>query len=276
MKFLLHTNSRHLLLLTLITVFSAACSFSRYGRDSAPRVRVDTDKVRDAVPRREPRARNGNPPFYKVRGRKYYVLDSSSGYVKRGIASWYGTKFHGRKTSSGEIYDMYKMTAAHTTLPLPTYARVTNLENGRSVIVRINDRGPFHQNRLIDLSYVAAKKLGIVAKGTGLVEVRSVSPAERRKSKKSRTAPPAAEPATTLAQNAIYIQVGAFASQYNAQQLLNELSNVVSPSLLRIALHTDNQLHRVRVGPISDVREADRLADLLSQNGYTNSQIVVE
>src|SRR5512143_1873224 len=144
-------------------------------KDSGPRRPVDTSNVSEPVPRNEPRSRYGNPASYVVDGREYHVLATSNGYVERGIASWYGTKFHGGRTSSGETYDMYKMTAAHKTLPIPCYARVTNLENGRSVIVRVNDRGPFHDNRIIDLSYAAANRIGISPKGTGLVEVRAVS-----------------------------------------------------------------------------------------------------
>lgn len=130
----------------------------------------------DAVPNVEPKSKQGNMPSYVVFGHKYYTRPTSRDYVERGVASWYGSDFHGRKTSNGERYDMYDMTAAHKTLPLPTYARVTNLENGRSTVLRINDRGPFHDNRLIDLSYSAARKLGVVQRGTAKVEVRSVDP----------------------------------------------------------------------------------------------------
>ena len=141
---------------------------------SAPPANIDA--VPDAVPRAEPRSAHGNPPFYDVFGQRYYVMASASGYVERGVASWYGPNFHGVNTSSGELYDMYGMTAAHKTLPLPCYARVTNLRNGRSVVVRINDRGPFVANRLIDLSYTAAAKLDMLREGTTLVEVRTLAP----------------------------------------------------------------------------------------------------
>ncbi len=133
----------------------------------------------DAIPKPEPLSKWGNPPSYTVFGKTYYVRTSSKNYVERGIASWYGKKFHGRRTSSGEPYDMYAMTAAHKTLPLPTYARVTNLENGRTIVVRINDRGPFVDNRLIDLTYSGAKRLGMLAKGTALVEVRAIDPLQK-------------------------------------------------------------------------------------------------
>jgi rare lipoprotein A len=132
--------------------------------------------VPDAVPRVEPRSRTGNPPFYEVFGKRYYVLSSSVAYVERGVASWYGPGFHKVRTSTGEVYDMYGMTAAHKTLPLPAYVRVTNLQNGRSVLVRVNDRGPFVGNRIIDLSYTAASRLDMLRNGTAMVEVRAIDP----------------------------------------------------------------------------------------------------
>jgi rare lipoprotein A len=135
------------------------------------------DSVPDMVPRNEPRSRNGNPPFYDVMGKRYFVLSSSVGYVERGVASWYGPGFHKVRTSTGEPYDMYAMTAAHKTLPLPAYVRVTNLQNGRSIVVRVNDRGPFVGNRIIDLSYTAASKLDMLRNGTAMVEVRTLEAA---------------------------------------------------------------------------------------------------
>ena len=153
----------------------AGCSISSTG-DGAPRSRPDVSGIPDAVVRAEPKSRYGNPPSYVVHGRRYRVLDSAHGYRVQGVASWYGTKFHGKRTSSGETYDMHKMTAAHKSLPLPTYVRVTSLENGRQVVVRVNDRGPFHDDRLIDLSYVAAVKLGLDRSGTARVEVEALDP----------------------------------------------------------------------------------------------------
>jgi rare lipoprotein A len=136
---------------------------------------LDIDSIPDAVPRAEARSAHGNPPYYDVFGQRYAVLPSSEGFVERGVASWYGPNFHGKSTSSGEPYDMYAMTAAHRTLPIPCYARITNLSNGRSVIVRINDRGPFASNRIVDLSYTAAAKLDIIRPGTAFVELRTIS-----------------------------------------------------------------------------------------------------
>lgn len=134
----------------------------------------DGAEIPDAVPRVEPLSRSGNPASYHVRGKRYFTKKTSAGHVERGLASWYGKQFHGRKTSSGERYDMYGMTAAHKTLPLPTYVQVTNVENGRTAVVKVNDRGPFHGPRVIDLSYSAAKKLGVIQKGTAMVEVRAI------------------------------------------------------------------------------------------------------
>lgn len=139
----------------------------------------------DAVPMAEPRSRYGNPKAYEVMGERYFVLNSAAGYKERGRASWYGTKFHGKRTSSGEPYDMYQMTAAHKTLPLPTYVRVTRKSNGRSVIVKVNDRGPFHTGRIIDLSYAAAARLDLLKEGSAEVEVEALDP----------DAPPPAAPA---------------------------------------------------------------------------------
>ena len=153
--------------------------FSTYSGAFAYYIPVDpyfnADKVADAIPKDEPKSHYGNPKNYTVFGKKYHVLDSAKNYSKEGIASWYGPKFQAKKTSSGEKYDMYQMTAANKELPLPTYAQVTNLENGKSVIVKINDRGPFKKNRLIDLSYAAAKKLDMAQKGTAKVRVTTIA-----------------------------------------------------------------------------------------------------
>src|SRR6185295_17663113 len=167
----------------LAALLLAACS----GNSSRPRnddgypdlasVPKDIHAVPDARPVAEPRSRYGNPKAYEVFGERYFVLGSAAGYKEQGRASWYGTKFHGQRTSSGETYDMYQMTAAHKTLPLPTYVRVTRLSNGRSVVVKVNDRGPFHQGRIIDLSYAAATRLDLLKDGSAEVEVEAVEPA---------------------------------------------------------------------------------------------------
>lgn len=171
--------------LAVLIIFVSGCGKrSRKALDSAPKnppSHAHLLKVPDAKPKIEPLSRYGNrfknnSNSYVAKRKRYRVMSTSKGYRARGLASWYGTYFHGKKTSSGEKYNMYQMTAAHPTLPLPTYARVTNLENGKSVIVKVNDRGPFHSNRLIDVSYVAAAKLGMLGRGTGKVEVISIDP----------------------------------------------------------------------------------------------------
>ncbi|HUO96353.1 MAG TPA: septal ring lytic transglycosylase RlpA family protein [Steroidobacteraceae bacterium] len=211
----------------------------------------------DAVPSAEPRAALGNPPFYEVYGQRYTVLESSHDYLERGVASWYGPDFHGVRTSTGEPYDMYAMTAAHRTLPLPAYARVTNLRNGRSVIVRINDRGPFKANRIIDLSYAAALKLDMVRDGTTLVEVRALEP--------GGVPPPAPPPAQ------LYAQAGAFAVADNAERLRDRLAAAgVGPLILRSDSQGGRTLYRLRIGPIESVDAYDALVGRLRALGVSS------
>jgi rare lipoprotein A len=218
------------------------------------------ESVPDAVPRLEPRSGHGNPPFYDVLGRRYFVLASADGYFERGVASWYGPTFHGGNTSSGEQYDMYGMTAAHKTLPLPTYARVTNLRNGRSVVVRINDRGPFVANRLIDLSYTAAAKLDMIREGTTLVEVHALTPGAPDQLTRSAEAPPPS----------LYVQAGAFADERNAQHLLERLHGAGLPSAFVLSpLEGRSGLYRVRLGP-------DALAARLTTLGIPDAFLAVD
>ena len=216
-----------------------------------------------------PKSRYGNPRSYVVLGRRYNTLSSARGFVERGIASWYGKKFHGRRTSSGETYDMYKMTAAHKTLPLPTYVSVRNLSTGREIRVCVNDRGPFHSNRIIDLSYAAANKLGIARKGTGFVEVRAIGPG-------SAPARAVAVSARGGAAGAVevFIQAGAFRVAANAERLRASLA-AISGTPVRV-LRAGDRLYRVRLGPLSGVEEADRLANALARFGYERPQIVAE
>lgn len=162
--------------LAILALVAAGCASKSPTDGSVTRRDIDPDSVPDAVPRVEPYSKYGNPPSYEVFGKRYSTLPSSKGFVQTGVASWYGEDFHGKRASNGETYDMFAMTAAHKELPLPTYARVTNLENGRSIVVRVTDRGPFVGDRVIDLSWVAAAKLRLATKGTGLVEVRAIDP----------------------------------------------------------------------------------------------------
>jgi rare lipoprotein A len=228
---------------------------------------ADIAATPDAVPRAEPRSAHGNPAFYDALGRRYYVLATADGYLERGVASWYGPTFHGGNTSSGEQYDMYAMTAAHKTLPLPCYARVTNLRNGRSVVVRINDRGPFVANRLIDLSYTAAAKLDMLREGTTLVEVRTLSPA----------VPDALTRASAQPPPALYVQAGAFADQQNAQRLLARLQAAgLERAFIALPLQNGAHLYRVRLGPVDSVAQFDELAARLSALGIPDARLAID
>ena len=234
------------------------------------------DSMSDAIPRIEPRARSGNPPFYVVFGKRYYVLSSSVGYRERGVASWYGPGFHKVRTSIGEPYDMYGMTAAHKTLPLPAYARVTNLQNGRSVVVRVNDRGPFVGNRIIDLSYSAAAKLDMLRNGTAMVEVRTIDPSAPPPvvTASATPAPAAAPPAATAltivapataapAGSAPTGSTPAAAPPATAPGTATPTSGggVTSPGAAATALF-------VQAGAFSDPANAERLAEKLRGGRY--------
>lgn len=267
-------------------------------RDSAPDGHVDHHSVPDAVPRHEPFSRYGNPDSYEVFGRRYTVLQSASGYYQEGTASWYGTKFHGQRTSSGEPYNMYAMTAAHKTLPIPVYVEVTHLQNGRKVVVRVNDRGPFVDDRIIDLSYVAAKKLGISETGTGPVSIRVIDalnpPAvQAADSKPAATAPAGSEIAANntvtlpeatrpvgtdaAAAGLIYLQVGAFSEQANATSLLQRLLTATTENVVITRLAEGvNNVYRVRIGPLASDAVVQRLRAQLGELGIPAPHIVVE
>ncbi|MBQ4854834.1 septal ring lytic transglycosylase RlpA family protein [Rhodanobacter sp. B2A1Ga4] len=244
---------------------------SRYrdGEDSVPPP-LDVSKLVEPVPKAEPRSLYGNKSPYTVRGQTYRVLPSARGYDERGIASFYGNKFHGYKTSSLETYDMYAFSAASTTLPLPSYARVTNLETGRSVIVRVNDRGPFHDNRLIDLSYAAAVKIGIWPKGTGLVEVRGIDPGQPLQ----ELPPPAV---VTGGHPGIYLQVGAFADADNADRLAQRLRRAnLGAVQVSEAMINGQRVRRVRVGPLASVDRADQVTARIEGMGLPRPQVAVD
>lgn len=277
------------------------------------------DAVPDAVPRIEPRARNGNPPFYDVFGKRYYVLSSSVGYWERGVASWYGPGFHKVRTSTGEPYDMYGMTAAHRTLPLPAYVRVTNLQNGRSVVVRVNDRGPFVGNRIIDLSYTAAAKLDMLRNGTAMVEIHTIDPtappptitassaspgATAPTPSGAAASPPSAAPpsiapltimpsavaapavsptvaatatATAAPAPALFVQAGAFADPANAERLAERLRG---GNLGKVFVRDDQiagrRMYRVRIGPVPDVADFDRVVAALERAGISDAHLALD
>jgi rare lipoprotein A len=278
------------------------------------------------VPRNEPRSRNGNPPFYDVMGRRYFVLSSSVGYVERGVASWYGPGFHQVRTSTGEPYDMYAMTAAHKTLPLPAYVRVTNLQNGRSIVVRVNDRGPFVGNRIIDLSYTAAAKLDMLRNGTAMVEVRSLEPVSANTPLVAQAATPNATPnasptaaptaapliaspitaaaeapspasaasadsalptasadlnsggiSTVPVPRALFIQAGAFSDPRNAERLLEKLrGGGYGHVFVRDNEIQGRRMYRVRIGPVPDVAEFDRIVAALERVGISDAHLALD
>ncbi len=260
----------------------AACG-SGPVRDSGPptgSVRIP-DLPADPVPRPEPRSRYGNGPQYKVLGKHYRVMPSSAGYQERGVASWYGRKFHGNLTSNRETYNMYAMSAAHKTLPLPTYVRVRNLSNNKSVIVRVNDRGPFVHNRIIDLSYAAALKLDMVRDGTGLVEVTAISfdepPGDRPVRESVPAAPPEPTPEPPAPADRLFIQVGAFGDRANAERRLGTLSGAgIRGAFIHEEQASGQALYRVRIGPVADVVQYDLLVEELENLGITDPYLISE
>jgi rare lipoprotein A len=251
-------------------------------KDSGPDIVPDISGIPEPVPVLEPLARYGNRPSYTVLGRTYQVMEDSTGYRERGVASWYGNKFHGRPTSSFEPYDMYKFTAAHRTLPLPSYVQVTNLDNGKSVVVRVNDRGPFHGDRLIDLSYVAAVKLDMHHRGTAPVEVRILTPADS--GTRLAAAPGtgigpvgagvSAHAARPLPARA-FLQVASFSQHDNAQRMQQQL---ISAGVRNVDLQradVDGQtLWRVRVGPYGRSSNLERARQKIRSLGLGEPQTV--
>lgn len=261
----------------LSVMFLSACGsveVAPSSSDKAPSKQVDVSKIPNAVPKDEPRSRYGNPKSYVVFDKRYYVMESNKGFVEKGIASWYGTKFHGRRTSSGETYDMYAMTAAHKNLPLPTYVEVTNLKNGKQIIVKVNDRGPFHENRIIDLSYTAATKLDIVKNGTGLVEIRVVGPGQTVSIDAAKGAPVVSTP-TIKNEDGFYIQVGSFGNLTNAEGLKQKLAPIGKDKInISEVVVSGNALYRVRIGPLTDIDQADAIISDLTNYDVNEHRIV--
>jgi len=267
---------------------------AKYYKDDGPGqdIPANLDAIPDAVPRVEPLHRFANRP-YMVFGREYVPATSLRPYRERGVASWYGRKFHGEKTSTGEAYDMYAMTAAHPTLPLPSYARVTSVATGRSVVVRVNDRGPFLHGRVIDLSYAAAHRLGIAQNGSGEVEVEAILPGEATlvaaaplppvtAAPAARTPPgvPAAEAETPMpvagADGGFAVQLGAFAGYANAANFVAHLANQLAPLGVEPKIRQVNGLFRVFVGPYAARDDARRTADRLREALGLSSTIAAQ
>ena len=267
--------------LLVVSAALSACGGGKLTRDGAPSgsSRIP-DLPDDAVPRPEPRSKYGNGPVYEVLGKRYSVMPSSTGYQERGVASWYGTKFHGNLTSSREPYDMYSMTAAHKTLPLPTYVRVRNLSNNKSVVVRVNDRGPFVHNRIIDLSYAAALKLDMIRDGTSLVEITAIDfgePGRDRPVRRSQPAVPAPMPAPEPepAVSRLYAPVGAFGDRGNAERRLQTLVDAgIRGGFIHEESAASGMLYRVRIGPVVDVLQYDLLVEELENIGIADPYLV--
>jgi len=289
--------TRVALALTLAAFLLSGCSLARRKPEptasipsgsAVPQPPADVLSIPDAVPRVEPRSTRGNPPFYTVFGKRYYVLASSEGHVERGTASWYGPGFHSAATSMGEPYDMYAMTAAHKTLPLPAYAEVTNLRNGRKVVVRINDRGPFVGDRIIDLSYTAAARLDMLLQGTAPVEVRVITPrgdipvlpAAGGQIRNVPTPPPVTvvnAPAAKVPGNpAMYIQAGVFADHENARRRVEVLLAAGFELASLDEMSGTRTLHRVRVGPFASVEEFDLNMNRLRELGIHDARLITD
>lgn len=264
---------------------------SRYtiSQDRAPDGSFDVSGLSDARPVYEAPRNAGNKSPYTVWGKSYQVLPSNDGYVARGTASWYGEKFHGHKTSNGEVFNMYTMSAAHKSLRIPGYARVTNLDNGRSVIVRVNDRGPFHGDRLIDLSYAAAKKLGYQARGTARVEVAAITVrpdgSMTLAGQPFQPGQPAIYSDTGVAASgdvigdsqALYVQLGSFSSRDPAERLLTQARAVLeNPMRVRSIDTGSGRFHRVQVGPFEDEDSARRTQSLLEARGFSQSILLTD
>jgi len=264
----------------LLSACSSAPKRPRINTDGAPPKPVDLSKIAEPIPTFRPLGRYGNKSPYVVLGKTYTLLPERAGYVEEGIASWYGTMFHGRPTSTMEPYDMYQFTAAHKTLPLPTYARVTNLENGRSIVVKINDRGPFVGTRLIDLSYVGAVKLDFHMKGTARVRVETLTPGEHTPTEPQIIASRAAAtqssrilnpaPVQAMADTNLLIQCGAFGQLANASTLAFSLQNEGFADA-RTELGSDG-LNRVLIGPLADEASRDDLMSILQEAGCPSAK----
>jgi len=266
-------------LVVLIIIFNiTSCTINTFSdEDGPPPGPVDLSQVKEPIPKYEPKSKFGNPESYKVFGKRYFTMDESKGFTQSGLASWYGTKFHGKRTSSGESYDMYAMTGAHKTLPLPTYARVTNTDNNKSVIVKINDRGPFHSDRIIDLSYAAAHKIGLVGKGTAHVKLTAIDPnAHRIKITEHDTKNnPRHNP--KLDSRLIVMQIGSFQDKKKALQLTNKASDIFDhPVKLQSVKNKNKNIYRVQLGPFPESNSPvikDKLATLNIKNPITLSNI---
>ncbi len=251
----------------------ASSFFASSSYDGPPSKNFDASRIPDAVPKPEPFHKYGTKD-YKVAGRHYRVLKSNKGYVKTGYASWYGSKFHGGQTSTQERFNLYAMTAASPHLPIPSYAQVTNMKNGRSVVVRVNDRGPFHGDRILDLSYAAAKKLGFADMGVAPVKVTAIDPTTWKKSyaPSSSNGITIAKTESLMSKAPLFLQVGAFSELENAKRISKKVNQLVAKHQVNIKHKSD--LYRVQIGPIASIGQGEKLKQLLEKNGLEHVTVV--
>jgi rare lipoprotein A len=246
-------------------------------QDRAPDGNFDASGLKDAQPRFEEPRRAGNKSPYTVWGKKYSVMDDNNGYVAEGVASWYGEKFHGHKTSNGEVFDMYQMTAAHKSLRIPSYARVTNLANGRSVIVRVNDRGPFHGDRMIDLSYAAAKRLGYQGQGVAQVEVAAITVSPDGAMSVANKSLAGAAEAQVSATQGVFVQLASFSSNAAAENLMRKVQNQVqTPMRVKVADTGSGRFYRVQAGPFNNEQGALQAQQLLQTYGFYQTVLLTD
>lgn len=244
--------------MVVLALLLAACGGKDRYRD------IDTDRIKPWVPKSEKLSKYGNHSPYRVHGKVYRVNHDPSGFTQTGKASWYGKKFHGRPTSNQEVFDMYKLTAAHKTLPLPSYVEVTNLSNNKQVVVRVNDRGPFVGDRIIDLSYAAAKALDFVNQGIADVRIKVI------KSPKDLTQNP-------IKQGLTYLQLGAFADKNAAYNLAKKASQLLGIETFVTILSTPSgALHRVRIGPVQSENRVNQLINKITANGIPDAKVITE
>jgi rare lipoprotein A len=263
-----------LIILSTLALMSCGGSYKKAGgrysihQDHGPDSRMDASEIKDAVPREDPILKAGNKNPYTVLGKTYSLLPTAKGYKERGGASWYGKKFHGHTTSNGEIYNMYGMTAAHKTLPIPSYVKVTNLGNGKTTIVRVNDRGPFHPGRIIDLSYAAATKLGYIGSGVANVEVQTIDVKAFHRAKKTSKKVVTTKSVVSQADKSVvkavikkpWLSINKFDNYAAANKLRLALIEVVEPPVLIDRIGSD---YRVKIGPLEDKDQADTIAAML-------------
>lgn len=260
-----------ILSLSLSSCSSTTSSNYRYPlrHDRPPSFRINANRIPNAVPKTEPLSKRGNPKSYVVFGRRYYVMKSARGYHAKGIASWYGMKFHNFQTSNGEIYNVAAMTAAHKTLPLPTYLQVTNLHNGKKIVVKVNDRGPFADNRLIDLSYAAAKKLDMTGRGTAPVSIVAITPGITRLAHNARNSTEKSTSYTIEKKYTPFIQLGLFKQRASAQKLallVKQWTNLVKVKTTPIHKRI---YYQVVVGPLPNSQSSQQLSRKLQLAGLS-------